>query len=742
MDESQRSVVHHFSQFNTKTSKLKLQDHRRTRLLMKTQTFRNTAAATNVMFPSFSISSIFSARICSCELIMTLKLLIATARANHRSARNISKRNRHNMDSTQKKGGDSSDNYNISQPKTSEHVSNEPVSEKIQSESEGQDVTAVSTVSEVTPVINTECTEESQIPCSTDNEESLAEISEDPFESSKSEALEAEKESRLADGNVLGKESPETCYNQSTSEEIKVQPNDCNTTTCNEETVSKTEKHEEMATISQKQTRPRENRDQCCQTNCLSDKASNNEVKILKEKLAISKKDTDTMQKLLEDVRKDYEELQKSFEKRESDVKNKPLAEELMKENDETKKEKAEVKRGKTSKRGNKVSASDEKSESRSSEKKKADVTQASLTTSEDIYVGEVACPCFVQSIRKIVTDVREDFKDTISVFKQSSAEHCASIGKELTKLKDEYMCALEKKDSEISVFQEVIKSLQSRIVDAEREAVAFRAVISCSLEEKQKLYDDIRGLKDELLRTRQENETSQAELQKIKHGLKRYCTAEEYEELQRSNFKFRAGDCSVNVDGGQASEIDDNVSQLKNKVAKFYPVLKNAKKEMAKLKEEKQDVENRLQEKISEGEELENYLNKQLSEALIEVRRNERALNELKEELVALKVENAKLNANIDGLEEEKENMLKKYGQELEAVKNKLKKNNESLQFHKVKSEQLQEENDALNDSYLGLKNYLEEEKAKMLVGMTESGEYLSDDEDSMGPLLKVRTA
>ena len=644
------------------------------------------------------------------------------------------------MDSTLKVG-DSPAKDNISEPSTPEHMSNEPVSEKIQSECEGQDLKVVSTVREVT-VTNTECTAESQVPSSTDNEESLTEISEHLFESSESKGPETVKESRLDDENVLGKESPETCHNKSASEEMKVQPNDCKNTTCDEDTVPNTKEHRKMATISQRQRWPKESRDQCCQAN-LPDKESSDEVKMLKEKLALSKKDTDTMQKLLEDVRKDYEELQKNFEKRESDEKTKALAEELMKDNNETKKERVEVERGKTSKMGNKASASDEKTESSSPEKKKADVTgKESLTTSEDVYSSEVTCPCLVQSIRKIVTDASEDFKDTISVFKQSSAEHCVSIGKELTKLKEHYMCALEKKDSGIIVTQEVIKSLQSRIVDAEREAAAFREVISSSLEEKQKLCDDIRGLKDQLLRTRQENETSQAELQKIKHGLKRYCTAEEYEELQRSNFKFRAGDCSVNVDGGQGSEVDDHISEVKNKATKFHPVLKKAKKEIARLREEKQDVENRLLEKISEGEELESYLNKQLSAALVEMREKERAVNELKKELIALKVENAKLNVNIDGLEKEKESILKKHGQELEVVTNKLKKSNESLQLHKVKNEQMQEENDTLNDSFLALKNYLEEEKAKMLVGMKGGGEYLSDDEESMGHLPEVRKA
>ena len=644
------------------------------------------------------------------------------------------------------KVGDAPAKNHISHPSTSDQVmSNEFVSDEIDSASEKQEVKVVSTESEVISVINTECMEEgyfTQIPSSAGNEGSRAEFNEHLLESSEDKVSETVQELRLDGEDVLGKENPKTCHYQPAREEIKVEPNDCRTASCNEETISKTEEHGKMEMISQKQTRPRESRDQCCQVNCLSDKGSNDEVKILKEKLAISKKDTDTMQKLLEDVRKDYEELQKSFEKRESDEKNKALADGLMKEKDETEKERVEFKRGKKLKRGNKASTSDEKSETGLSEKKKADVTgieNESLTTSELFYASEIACPCFVQSIRKIVTDVREDFKDTISVLKQSSAEHCVTIGNELTKLKDEYSHALEKKNSEIFVFQEVLKNLQSRMADAEREAITYRALISSSLEDQQKLYDDIRLLKDQLLRTRQENETNQSELEKIKHGFKRYCTAEEYEELQRSNFQFRAGDYRVNVDGGQVSEIDDRVSEVRNKAAKFHPVLKKAKKEIAQLKEEKQDAENRLREKISEGKELESYLNKQLSAALDEMRRKERAVNELNEELIALKNENAKLKVNADGLEKEKENMLKKHGQELEAIKNKLKKSNESLQFHKVKNEQMREDYEALNGSYQGLKKILEEEKTKTFVRMSKGDAHLFDDEDSVGQLLKV---
>lgn len=640
------------------------------------------------------------------------------------------------MESAQKEGSYSVGKDNISRPSTFEQLSNEDLSGKIQKESardgEGRDTSTVSTISEITPVFHTEDTDESQLLSSADFDASLVEISEDVFESSKSEAVEAKTESQSGSENALAKENPETSYCQLVSEN---KPNASHKgTPYHENTVPKTEKvekREEMPELSvQRQSWSKESKDQCCQTSS-TDGAS--EVQILKDKLAISKKDTETMQKLLEDVRNDYEELQKGFEKRESDVKK--LVEEVIKEKDETRKEKPELKRGKTSRKGNKTLESDEKYEPRSSEKKKA-----GLGSSEVIDIGEAACPCFVQSIRKIVTDVREDFKETISVFKQSSEEHHARIDKELTKLKDEYMCALEKKDTNIHIFEEVTKSLQTRVIEVEQEAVTLRETISSSLEEKQKLYDDIRSLKDELLRARQENETSQANLEKLKQGLKKYCTAEEYEELQRSNFKFGC-DSSINLVCGQTSDckMDDNANELKNKLAKFYPVLKKAKKEISKLKEEKQDIENRWQQRIREAEVMEGHLNKQLNEALLEAKQKERGMTEAKEHLVELKVENAKLNAKIDELEGEKEDLCKQLEKELDTVKIKLKKSDESLLFHKVKSEQLQQENDLLNDGYLELKNYLEGEKVKMREGMTESGEYLSDDENSVAKLLKV---
>lgn len=646
------------------------------------------------------------------------------------------------MASAPNEGGDSLGKDNFSRPCTSEQVVPEKIQIESVSDGERQDSSVETTMSEVTPAVDTACTEESEIPCSTDYDEffgEITEISEDVFESSQSETVEVEADSqRFECDNVLGKESSETTsHSKSASEGIKIQPNDGKTSKCKEKTNSKTEKQEDMAVISQKRPWLSESKDQYCQANCSPDNARN-EMKILKEKLAISKKDTDTMQKLLEDVRKDYEELQKSFEKRESDVKTKVPPEDLLEESDDSRKEKAERKRGKTSKRRDKVSPSDEKNVARSSEKRKSALDKGSLNSRDVTDLGEMACPCFVQSIRKIVTDVREDCKDSISVLKQISTEQCTSIGMELTKLKDEYTCALDKKDSEIHSFEGVIKGLQARILEKESETVTFGATICSAIEEKQKLYDDIRGLKDQLLRVRYENETSQADLEKIKRGLKRYCTAQEYEELQRSDFKFSC-DCS-GVDGAQTGD-ECKVSELRSKETKFYPVLKKAKKEITKLKEEKRNAEDRLQEKISEVEELENYLNKKLKEALIEVKQKERGMAELKEQLVAIKLENAKLSANIDELEEEKEDLCKKHAQEMEAIKNKLKKSNESLQVHKVKSEQLQVENDSLNDSYLGLKSYLEDEGAKVIAGMTKSGEYLSDDEDSTGQLLKVRT-
>lgn len=52
-----------------------------------------------------------------------------------------------------------------------------------------------------------------------------------------------------------------------------------------------------------------------------------------------------------------------------------------------------------------------------------------------------------------------------------------------------------------------------------------------------------------------------------------------------------------------------------------------------------------------------------------------------------------------------------------------------------------MREDYEALNDSYLGLKRIQEEaEKTKTLVRMSKSDVNLSDDEDSMVQLLKVR--
>lgn len=605
--------------------------------------------------------------------------------------------------------------------------------------SERQNVSE-SAATEVTPVINTDDT--SQAPSSTDYDGSLGEINEDLSVWSRSKLVETEKESKCLSNNDknFDTENLETSHRKIFT---NLQACDRETSNC-EKTTAKRQRNKDITEISQEERRRSEKKDQCSQASFSQQDAKIDEVKILKEKLAISKKDTETMQKLLEDVRKDYEELQKGFEKRESETKIKE-SEALMKESDETRKQKPERKRGKTSKRDNKVSSSDEKTESRFSERRKINLTRESSNAFEGNDTGEIACPCLVQSVRNIITDVREDFNDTILVFKQSSEEHCANIGKELVKLKREYTCAVERKESEIHGFENIIKGLQSRLQDSEREAVSFRSAISSAYEEKQKLYDDIRLLKDELLRTKYEKEASQADLVKMKQGLKKYCTAEEYEELQKLNFKFNSEcGCSGTDDCGKSSEhkVDnDDVNELRNKVEKLHPVLKKAKKEIAKLKEEKQDAENRLEEKISEAAEVESFLNKQLSEALMELKQKEHGITELKEQLASIEVENAMLNTKINQLEKEEEDLGEKHKQELEAVQSKLKTSNESLELHKVKSERLQQENDMLNDGYLGLKKYLEGEKAKVLAEMTESSEYLSDGEDSAHQLLKVRT-
>ena len=481
-------------------------------------------------------------------------------------------------------------------------------------------------------------------------------------------------------------------------------------------------------------------KDHCCQANFSSDKmAKSDELKMLKEKLAISKKDTETMQKVLEDVRKDYEELQKNFETKEREIKSKAFVEQLMKENDELKKEKAELNR-KTSKKEEKVSstAAAEKVVQKLSEKLTTEPEKDAVSSREKIDSSDLSCPCFAQNIRKVISDVKDDFKEAILVIKQSSSEQRESIGKEFAQLKDEFKCALEKKDCEIHLFEETIKGLQARIREGEREDAEYRSVISSAFEEKQKLYDNVRVLKDELAKAQRENEASRADAERIKYGLKKYCTAEEYEELQRLNFKFIEG---KEADGApvRQSDSNDGVSELRSKAGKSYPVLKKAKKDIVKMKEEKEDIENRLQAKISQASEKEKYLNKKLNKALSDLKESDVKVAELTGHLEELIVEKTKLNVKVDEIEAQGEELRRKHWLELRTANDKLKISNDSLVLHQTKYNELQDDYQRLCHRYDDLKKVLEDLLAKE---KKQSSDDSSRNEHSSEHPLKVSIA
>ena len=568
-----------------------------------------------------------------------------------------------------------------------------------------------SSLSELTPVIGSEFTEESEVPDTNDPNDSLGEIRDDLF--GKSEVIEKEKEimsgesqsfSEQGDSSKVEIQNRENLSNHSKKQNSK-------------ELVSKGGKREKPGELSVKKLR----KDQCCQDDSLRENSKSNEVQILKEKLAVSKKDTQTMQKLLEDVRKDYEDLQKNFEKRESEARNKGFIEEMTKESNEIKKEKAEVKR-KASKKECKSS-----DELRSLELDKPITVKAA---------SDMTCPCFAQSFRKVVTDVTEDFKETISLIKQSSQEEKERIRKELAQLNDEYKCALERRDSEIHAFEEMIKGLQSRIRESEREVASFRDAVSSAYEEKIRLYDDICALKDKLAKVERDGETSRAALERIKHGLRKFCTAEEYEELEHQSFRFR--DCGE-LEGSprERSESDESGTEVHDKLAKFHPVLKKAKKQITKLKEQKQDAENRWQEKVSQATEKEKQLCKKLKKALSELKQSQSDTTELSKQLEAIKLENTRLNTGSDELEGELEDLRRGYAQELRTVNDKLKISNDKLMHSQEKYNQLQEENKILRDDYDDLKSFVDEMNAKKLKDVVIDG---SDNDDLSEQLIKVR--
>lgn len=652
------------------------------------------------------------------------------------------------MDSAQKKTPAQKENEDIaSQPRSSKTASDTLLSVTTGIESDevvydpSKETSLELSMSEVIPVVNSECTEESEVPPSTDLNDSLGDISEHFFDSEQSVTADMEKSQRFAEENDSCKESdgkPENLHRGSSDNGIEIQSDESKTSKSKQEIVSL--EAEDARETSAKELK----KDQFCQANCLPEKTRSEEVKILMEKLAISKKDTETMQKLLEDVRKDYEELQKNFEKRESEIKSKAFSvEEVMKENDEIKKEKAELNR-KTSKKEGKVSAtSDEKySGSKPSEKKKQALEKGSVNSRERVDSTDLTCPCFAQNIRRIITDVTEDFKDAISLIKQSSSEQRESIGMEFAKLKGEYICSLEKKDCEIQAFEETIKGLQSRIREAERELADYRSVISSACEEKQKLYDDIRGLKDELVKAQHESARSRADLEKIKYGLKKYCTAEEYEELQRLNFNF--GDEKEADEGTSARQSDSNsdVTELRNKVAKFHPVLKKAKKDITKLKETKQEVENRFKAKITQAAEKEKHFNKKLTKAASNLKESEGKIAALTAQLEEMKLENTKLRCNIDELEGQAEEIRRQHLRELRMADDKIKVNNEKLLHFKGKYDELKQDHDDLKEDHEVLRGRFNDVKKCLEVARTKEVKEIADDssdEGSSGHLLKV---
>ncbi|KAK2551722.1 hypothetical protein P5673_027322 [Acropora cervicornis] len=489
-------------------------------------------------------------------------------------------------------------------------------------------------------------------------------------------------------------------------------------------------------------------KDQSCQASCSLDGANVNELRKLKEKLAISKKDTETMQKLLEDVRNDYEDLQKSFEKRDREIKKeraesnlklsktdggissschdipKPKTSELRRKSSELRPKSSEL-RPKSSELRPKSSEFRPKS----SENRRRGAEKSSVTSREKLVESSsLTCPCVTQNIRKIITDVTEDFKEVISAIKKSFAEEREIIGSEFARFKDEYRCALEKKDFEIHAMEETIKGLQARIREGEREADECRKTISLAFAEGEKLHLGIQGLNEELTKAQHEREIRQADLERIKDCLKRYCSAEEYEELQRMDFKF-----SEVREVEETSDLKTNTDNTdhERKKDKCFTVLRNTKKELKKLKKAKGDLEHLLKERLMQSAERDKDLNQKLSKALDSLKENEIKVAELAERLETSEAENNNLTAQISKLEGGRQNMQSYCGFEMKAAKDESKISVESVATNKVEYIELQREHESLRHGYNGLKKFLE------YLTSTESGIFADDflgNEDSVG--------
>lgn len=138
------------------------------------------------------------------------------------------------------------------------------------------------------------------------------------------------------------------------------------------------------------------------------------------------------------------------------------------------------------------------------------------------------------------------------------------------------------------------------------------------------------------------------------------------------------------------------------------------------------------MEEKISEAVKSESSFNKQLRESVMELKQKERTIVEMKEQLSNAELKNALINKKVNQLEKEKEDLDKRYKQELEEVKNKLRPFSKSRQVHKMNGDQLPKGNDLSNDDDAGPKNFPEDKEAKTLARTAETEEYLSDDGDS----------
>lgn len=483
-------------------------------------------------------------------------------------------------------------------------------------------------------------------------------------------------------------------------------------------------------------------KDQSCQASCSLDDANVDELRMLKEKLTISKKDTETMQNLLEDVRNDYEDLQKSFEKRDREIKKKEKDELNLKLSktdgsissvcNDTPQPKSSELRPKSSQLRSKSSELRPKSfeiRPKSSEKRRRGPEKSSVTSREKLVESsDLTCPCLTQNVRQIITDVTEDFKEVISAIKKSSAEERETIGSEFARFKDEYKCALEKKEFEIHAMEETIKGLQARIREAEREGDKCRKTISLAFAEKEKLHLGIHGLNEELIKAQHEREISQANLETIKDCLKRYCTAEEYEELQRMDFKFSE---DRKVDETSGSQMKTDSADYKRRKDNYYPVLRKTKKELKKLKKEKEDLEHLLKERLVESTEKDKDLSQKLSKALNSLKENEVKVTELTERLETSEAENNNLSAKISKLEGRGD-----YGFAMKAATDESKISEETVTTYKVKYIELQREHERLRHGYNGLKKFLE------YLTTEESGIFADDflgNEDSVGYSAKV---